>query len=120
MYAGLPWAHARGARLARAAAERLAGAPGLTLVTPRASMATLVSFRVDGWTADEVADALGRRAYAIVRTIPALDALRLSVAFFTTDEELARVLDAAEEIAAHTPATLPARAAIQFLERPAG
>ena len=120
MYAGLPWAHARGARLARAAAERLAGAPGLTLVTPRASMATLVSFRVDGWTADEVADALGRRAYAIVRTIPGLDALRLSVAFFTTDEELARVLDAAEEIAAHTPATLPARAAIQFLDRPAG
>ena len=41
----------------------------------------------------------------------------LSVAFFTTDDELRRVLDAVEELAAHTPATLPARPAIEFLDR---
>jgi len=117
MFAGLPWAHERAARLAAGAADRLAVTPGVTLVTPRARMATLVSFRVAGWSADEVAEALGRRVHAIVRSIPGLDAVRLSVAFFTTDEELRRVLDAVEELAAHTPATLPARAPIEFLDR---
>ena len=70
--------------------------------------------------ADEVAEALGRRVHAIVRSIPGLDAVRLSVAFFTTEDELRRVLDAVEELAAHTPATLPARPAIEFLDQAPG
>ena len=41
---------------------------------------------------------------------------RLSVAFFTTDDELRRVLDGVAEIALHTPETLPWRPAIEFLE----
>jgi len=117
MFVGLPWAHARAARLTEVAAGRLAAMPGVTLVTPRARMATLVSFRVAGWTPEEVAEALGRRVHAIVRSIPGLDAVRLSVAFFVTDDELRRVLDAVAEIATHTPATLPARPAIEFLEQ---
>ena len=117
MYVGLPWAYERAARLAAGAADRLAGMPGVTLVTPRARMATLVSFRVAGWSADEVAEALGRRVHAIVRSIPGLDVVRLSVAFFTTDDELRRVLDAVEEVAGHTPASLPTRPAIEFLDR---
>jgi L-cysteine/cystine lyase len=120
MFVGLPWAHERAARLAGVAAERLAAMPGATLVTPRDRMATLVSFRVAGWTAEEVAEALGRRVHAIVRSIPGLDAVRLSVAFFVTDDELRRVLDAVEELAAHTPATLPPRPAIEFLEQVPG
>jgi L-cysteine/cystine lyase len=116
MYVGLPWAFARSARLAAGAADRLAATRGVTLLTPRHRMATLVSFRVAGWSAGEVAEALGRRVFAIVRSIPGLDAVRLSVAFFTTEDELRRVLDAVEEIAAHTPATLPAGAGIQFLD----
>ncbi len=116
MFVGLPWAHERAARLAHAAAGRLASTAGVTLVTPRDRMGTLVSFRVAGWTGDEVAEALGRRVHAIVRSIPGLDAVRLSVAFFTTETELGRVLDGVEEIAAHTPATLPARPGIEFLE----
>jgi L-cysteine/cystine lyase len=116
MFVGLPWAHARAARLAAEAAARLASTPGVALVTPVSRMGTLISFRVAGWTADAVAGALGHRVHAIVRSIPGLDAVRLSVAFFTTEEELARVLDAVEEIAAHTPATLPVRPVIEFLE----
>jgi L-cysteine/cystine lyase len=116
MFVGLPWACERAARLAAGGAERLAGTPGVTVVTPRARMATLVSFRVAGWSAEEVAVALRRRVHAIVRSIPGLDAVRLSVAFFTTEDELRRVLDAVEELAAHTPATLPARPAIEFLD----
>jgi len=108
MYVGLPWAHERAARLASAAAERLAATAGVTLLTPRERMATLVSFQVAGWVAADVVEVLGRRAHAIVRSIPGLDAVRLSVGFFNSDEELGRVLDAVEEIAAHTPGTLPA------------
>ncbi len=120
MFAGLPWAYERAARLAAAAAERLAATPGVTLVTPRARMGTLVAFRVAGWEAEAVAGALERRVHAIVRSIPGHDLVRLSVAFFTTDDELRRVLDAIEEIAAHTPETLPARPAIEFLDQAPG
>ena len=120
MFVGLPWAYERAARLARVAADRLAATRGVTLVTPRGRMATLVSFRVAGWGSEEVAEVLGRRVHAIVRSIPGLDAVRLSVAFFVTDDELRRALDAVDEIAAHTPATLPARPAIEFLDQEPG
>ncbi len=98
-------------------AQRPAATPGVTLLTPRERMSTLVSFRVAGWTAAEVVEVLGRRVHAIVRSIPGRDAVRLCVAFFNSHEELGRVLDAVEEIAAHTPVTLPRRPAIEFVER---
>jgi L-cysteine/cystine lyase len=99
MFAGLPWAYARAARLAAGAAERLAGTPRVTLITPRARMATLVSFRVAGWSADEVATALGRRVHAIVRFIPGLDAVRLSIAFFSAALNFPHVVHAADTLA---------------------
>ena len=118
MHVGLPWAHARAARLAHDAAIGLRGMPGVALVTPPDRMATLVTFRLPGWPAERVAEELARRVFAIVRPIPGLDAVRLSVGFFTTDEELCRVLDAVAELARHTPASLPPRSSVEFLERP--
>jgi selenocysteine lyase/cysteine desulfurase len=118
MYVGLPWAHARASRLAHGAAIRLQGMPGVAVVTPPNRMATLVTFRLPGWPAERVAEELARRVFATVRPIPGLDAVRLSVGFFTTDEELRRVLDAVAELARYTPASLPPRPAIEFLERP--
>lgn len=118
MHVGLPWAHARATRLAHDAAIRLQAMPGVAVVTPPDRMATLVTFRVPGWPAERVAEELARRVFAILRAIPGLDAVRLSVGFFTTGEELRRVLDAVEELARHTPASLPARPAIEFLDRP--
>ena len=118
MHVGLPWAHARAARLAHDAAIRLQGTPGVVLVTPPGRMATLVTFRLPGWPAERVSEELARRVFAIVRPIPDLDAVRLSVGFFTTDEELDWVLDAVAELAHHTPASLPQRPAVEFLERP--
>jgi L-cysteine/cystine lyase len=109
MYVGLPWIHARGTAMARAAADRLAGIDGVEIVTPRDRMATLITFRIAGWTADEIVAELGSRAFAIVRTIPPLDAVRLSVAFFTTEDEVSRVAEVIALLAAHTPATLPPR-----------
>jgi len=47
-----------------------------------------VTFRIAGWTPDEALAELGARIFAIARTIPILDAIRISVGFFTTDEEI--------------------------------
>jgi len=118
MFVGLPWAHARAARLAHEAAVRLHETPGVALVTPLGRMATLVTFRVEGWPAERVAEELAHRVFATVRPIPSLDAVRLSVGFFTTEEELLRALDVVALLARHTPASLPPRPAIEFLERP--
>ena len=107
MYVGLPWAQARGQALARAAADRLASIPGVTLLTPRERMATLVTFRIAGWNADDAVAELGARVFAITRTIPPLDAVRISVGFFNSEDELERFAGAVELLAAHTPETIP-------------
>ncbi len=115
MYVGLPWANARAGRVARAAAARLGATPGVELVTPPGRMATLVTFRLPGWPPERVADELGRRVFASVSIVSSIAAVRISIGFFTGEEELGRFLDAVAEIARHTPATLPSRPAIEFL-----
>jgi L-cysteine/cystine lyase len=109
MYIGWPWIHERGQRMARAAADRLAAIDGVELLTPRERMATLVTFRIAGWTPDEALAELNGRIFAIARTIPELDAVRISVGFFTTNDEIERVAAVVELLAAHTPASLPQR-----------
>lgn len=107
MYVGLPWVLERGPRLARAAANRLAAIKGVTLLTPLERMATLVTFRIGGWTADEALAELSARVFAIARTIPAIDAIRISVGFFNSEEEIERFAAAVELLAAHTPESVP-------------
>jgi L-cysteine/cystine lyase len=115
MYVGLPWIHERGQAMARQAADRLAGIAGVELLTPRDRMATLVTFRIAGWTPDEALSELNGRIFAIARTIPDLGALRLSIGFFTTAEEIERVATTVELLAGHTPATLPPRPRLAVL-----
>jgi len=115
MYVGLPWIHERGQAMATRAAERLASIPGVELLTPHERMATLVTFRIDGWDAELVLTELAGRTFAIARTIPDLNALRLSVGFFTTEAEIERVASAVELIAFHTPANLPPRTRLTVL-----
>jgi L-cysteine/cystine lyase len=115
MYIGLPWIHERGQALARAAADRLAAIEGVELLTPRDRMATLVTFRIAGWSPDDLLAELNSRIFAIARTIPDLGAVRISVGFFTTAEEIERVATTVELLAAHTPATLPPRPRLTIL-----
>jgi L-cysteine/cystine lyase len=115
MYVGLSWIHDRGTSLARAAADRLAAIPGVTLLTPRDRMATLITFRIAGWPAESALDELGARVFAIARVIPVLDAIRISVGFFNTTAEIERFAGAVELLAAHTPDNLPARARLAIL-----
>src|SRR6185312_15528229 len=109
MYVGLDFVHRRGAAMAAAAAIRLAAIPGVSVLTPLDRMATLVTFRIDRWPAEAALDELGGRVFAIARTIPSLDAVRISVGFFTSEDELDRFEAAVELLARHTPDTLPPR-----------
>lgn len=107
MYVGLPWAWERSLRLAGTIAERLAAVRGVTVVTPRPCRSPLVSFRVAGWEAGAVVEELGRRAFAITREVPAIGAVRLSVGWWTTDDELDRVAAVVELLAGAGPDALP-------------
>jgi L-cysteine/cystine lyase len=115
MYIGLPWVHERGQAMAARAADRLATIPGVELLTPRERMATLVTFRITGWDAQAALDELAARTFVVARTIPLVDAIRLSVGFFTTEAEIERVASIVELIAAHTPASLPPRQRLTIL-----
>jgi len=116
MYVGLDYVHRRGMALAFAAARRLAGIDGVTVLTPPDRMATLVTFRIAGWPAQAALDELGARVFAIARAIPGIDALRISVGFFNSEEELERFAGAVELLAAHTPETLPPRRRLTILD----
>jgi len=109
MYIGLEFIYRTGVARAAATARRLAAIPGVTVLTPIERMATLVTFRIAGWTAQAALDELGARAFVIARALRSLDAVRISVGFFNSDEELERLAVAVELLAAHTPDTLPPR-----------
>jgi L-cysteine/cystine lyase len=115
MYVGLPWALARAARMASLATDRLASIPGVRLVTPRGAGGTLVTFRIVGWTAAAAVAELGSRAFAIIRDLPAIDAIRISVGFWNTEEELDRFAETVELLAGHGPDTLPPRRTLTVL-----
>jgi L-cysteine/cystine lyase len=118
MFVGLPWVHERGQRLAARLADALLAVPGVTLLTPRHAMATLVTFRVTGWTAEQAAEELERRVFAIVRTIPPLDAVRASVGAFNTEHELDRFVETVRVIARHTPEDIPRRPSLIVMTMP--
>lgn len=115
MYVGLDWVHARGAALARRAADRLAAIPGVELLTPMERMATLVTFRIAGWPAEAALTELGARVFAIARQVADRNALRISVAFFTTEAEIERFATAVELLATHTPESIPPRRGLSIL-----
>jgi L-cysteine/cystine lyase len=115
MMVGLDYVFERGPAMARLAASRLAAIDGVTVLTPVDRMATLVTFRIAGWTAQSALAELGARVFAIARTIVSLDALRISVGFFNSEDELERLAGAVELLAAHTPQSLPPRRSLAFL-----
>jgi L-cysteine/cystine lyase len=109
MFVGLDFVFRRGAEMAGYAADRLAEMDGVELLTPRDRMAGLVTFRIAGWEIEPALEELQARTFAIARTLPLVNALRISVGFWTTREELDRFLDGVALLAAHTPETIPAR-----------
>jgi L-cysteine/cystine lyase len=109
MFVGLDFVYRRGAAMANRAADLLAAIDGVTLLTPRDRMAGLVSFRIGGWEPQAAMDELAARTFCIIRTLPAIDALRISLGFWTTEDEMDRFLDGVRLLAEHTPETIPPR-----------
>lgn len=115
MFVGLEFVHRRGAEMAHYAADRLAEIDGVTVLTPRDRMANLVSFRIEGWPAQAALEELAARTFAVARTLPLVDALRISVGFWATLSELDRYLEGVRLLAGHTPESIPARRTLAVL-----
>lgn len=115
MFVGWQWIHERIARLAGEASSMLAEVPGVEILTPRDNMAGLVTFRVARWKSTAALKELSQRTLCIARTIPPLDAIRISVGFFNTDGELRRFRDGVALVASNTPETMPHRPQIELL-----
>jgi selenocysteine lyase/cysteine desulfurase len=107
MYVTLDWIFERGRTLTRRLFDALAGAPGVEVVTPSDELATIVAFRVVSWSDEDALDELRRRVFAIIGANDSGDAIRASVAWFNTEEEIDRFAEAVAELARHTPETLP-------------
>ncbi len=107
MAVGLGWIHERTKAMASLARELLAAVPGVHVLTPADQLAGIVAFRIDGWSAPQALDELGRRVFAIASPVDEIDAIRIGAACFTTPDELVRFRDGVAELAAHTPETLP-------------
>ena len=78
-------------------------------------MATLVTFRIRGWDCETALAELAARTFAIARTIPHLDAIRISVGFYTSDEEVDRFVEGVRLLATHAPGSLPERRTLPVL-----
>ena len=109
MYVGLDWIFERGSRLANRLHALISGAPGVEVLTPSAAVATIVSFQLPAWPVEQALADLRRRVFAIVNQAPGIEAIRASVAWFNTEEEIDRFAAAVAELAQYTPATLPRR-----------
>lgn len=109
MYVGLDWIYERTARLATRLYASFSATEGVEVVTPRDALAAIVVFRLRAWPTSAALDELRRRVFAIVGGTPDGSALRASVAWFNTEDELDRFSAAIAEIARHTPESLPRR-----------
>jgi selenocysteine lyase/cysteine desulfurase len=114
MYVGLPWIYERTASLAARLADGLEAIGGLQSLTPEARAAT-ICFRLPAWETDLLLEELRRRVFAIIGATPNGKAVRASVAWFNTTDEIDRFVSAVAEIAAHTPDTLPRRKTLDVL-----
>ncbi len=87
---------------AAAMLNHISGMDGITLYSPEAeggrAQSGLVSFSVTGMDAEEVVKELWSRGNIAGRWVPDPKAVRLSVNFFNTEEELARVKDVITQI----------------------
>ncbi len=116
MYVGLDWVYARGAAMARRSAERLAAIPGVQVLTPIHQMATLVTFRIEGWTA---ASRVGRAGQPRVRDRAGRSTRSTPSASASGSSTRRRSWSGSPRpwplLAGHTPATLPPRRTLTIL-----
>jgi L-cysteine/cystine lyase len=117
MYVGLPWALARIEELMARAVDSISRIDGLDLLTPGAAdeRAAVLAVRIAGWTPDAALDELGRRTFLVASRVPGTDALRASIGWWNTAEEIDRFVAGLALLAEHGPDTLPRRRQLAIL-----
>jgi L-cysteine/cystine lyase len=118
MFVGLEFVHRRGAEMAHRTIDLLARIDGVELLTPADRMAGLISFRIGGWEPQQAMYELQARTFCIIRTLPLVNALRISIGFWTTEDEVDRFLDGVRLLAAHTPESIPQRRTLTIVGQP--
>jgi L-cysteine/cystine lyase len=103
MQVGLEWAYARSRQLFELATDLLGGVGGLSFLAPPDGARTFLAFRVDGWQATTLREELGRRVFALVGVVASADAVRVSIGWWNTEDEIRRFCDAVGELAATRP-----------------
>ena len=101
--------------MARRAADRLAAIAGVDArhaARPDGDARDVPDRRL---AAQEALEELGARVFAVARTVPLIDALRISVGCFNSEAELERFVERVELLAAHTPETIPPRRTLTIL-----
>jgi selenocysteine lyase/cysteine desulfurase len=114
MYVGLPWIYERTSDLTDRLRSGLADIKQVALLSPD-GMAAVVCFRLPAWPIDAMLSELRHRVFAIVGATPDGEAVRGSVAWFNTEEEIDRFVSAVSEIAKYTPETLPRKKTLEML-----
>jgi selenocysteine lyase/cysteine desulfurase len=86
-------AHER--QLALELRRRLKDIPGVTLLTPERweDSGAMTSFTLEGWDCLEVAKRLWEQGRVSVRTVPELNAIRISTAYYNNQQDLEQLLD---------------------------
>jgi L-cysteine/cystine lyase len=115
MQVGLEWAHARARHLFDLSADLLGRIAGLSFLAPPDTARTILAFRLDGWPATTMRDELGRRVFAVVGLNASADAVRVSVGWWNTEEELRRFCETVDELAAIRPEQIVRRPPILVL-----
>jgi L-cysteine/cystine lyase len=115
MQVGLEWAHARARHLFDLSAELFGRIAGLSFVAPPDTARTILAFRLDGWHATTLRDELGRRVFAVVGLSASADAVRVSLGWWNTEDEIRRFCEAVAELAEIRPEQIVRRPPILVL-----
>jgi L-cysteine/cystine lyase len=117
MFVSVDFVHRRTAAMAARAVEALSAIDGLEVLTPHDRMAGIVAFRIAGWSTETAIRELAARTFAIIGALPSTPAVQLGVGFWTTEEELERLLDGVRLLATHSPSTIPPRRTLSIVQR---
>ncbi|MSQ32587.1 MAG: aminotransferase class V-fold PLP-dependent enzyme [Dehalococcoidia bacterium] len=98
---GKPEIEERSRSLASIVKSTFAEIPGVHIHSPTDPLTScgLTTFSIDGWEPKDVVDALWTDVQAVTRTTPWPAGVRLSTAFFNTEDEISRVRKGVEKLA---------------------
>ncbi len=102
---GMDWIYSRIAELGKLAYKTLENIDGVSLLTPKANMAGLISFNLAGIEPNDLVTTLFERGF-ILRTIPSPSCVRMSTGFYNTEEEITTLGAAIEEVKRELPKTM--------------